>query len=127
VERLIVGYRWRDNPCRWKEDLMAKFLVKASYSADGARGLIKEGGTRRRNAVQQMVEGLGGRLEAFYFAYGESDVYAIADVPDATAGIALSLAVNASGSAQVTTIPLITPEEVDDAAKKTVAYRPPGA
>ncbi len=106
---------------------MAKFLVKASYSADGARGLIKEGGTRRRNAVQQMVEGLGGRLEAFYFAYGESDVYAIADVPDATAGIALSLAVNASGSAQVTTIPLITPEEVDGAAKKTVAYRAPGA
>jgi uncharacterized protein with GYD domain len=110
-----------------KEDIMAKFLVKASYSADGARGLIKEGGTRRRQAVQQMVEGLGGQLEAFYFAYGESDVYAIADVPDAAAGIALSLSVNASGSAQVTTVPLITPEDVDAAARKTVAYRPPGA
>jgi uncharacterized protein with GYD domain len=108
-------------------DIMAKFLVKASYSADGVRGLIKEGGSRRRDAVQQMLEGLGGRLEAFYFAYGESDIYAIADVPDAAAGIALSLAVNASGSAQVTMVPLLTPDEVDTAARKTVAYRPPGA
>ena len=66
---------------------MAKFLVKASYTAEGARGLIKEGGTGRRNAVQKLVEGLGGKVEAFYYAYGEDDVYVITDLPDSTAGV----------------------------------------
>jgi uncharacterized protein with GYD domain len=106
---------------------MAKFLVKASYTQDGIRGLMKEGGTARRANLQKVVEGIGGRIEAFYFAYGEVDVYAISDVPDANAAMALSLAINASGAVRVSTIPLITPEEMDVACKKTVAYRAPGA
>jgi|RhiMethySRZTD1v2_1073278.scaffolds.fasta_scaffold1124664_1 uncharacterized protein with GYD domain len=106
---------------------MPKFMIKASYTADGARGLVKEGGTSRRATVQKMIEGLGGKLESFYYAYGEGDVYAISDMPDATAGIALALAVNASGAVRLSTIPLITPEEIDAASKRAVSYRAPGA
>jgi uncharacterized protein with GYD domain len=106
---------------------MPKFLIKASYNADGARGLMKEGGSARRAVVEKLVQGLGGKVEAFYFAYGEDDAYVILDVPDATAGLALSLAVNASGAVRIATIPLITPEEIDAASKKAVAYRAPGA
>jgi uncharacterized protein with GYD domain len=106
---------------------MPKFLIKASYAAEGARGLIKEGGTARRAAVENLVQGIGGRVEAFYFAYGEADAYVITDLPDATSGLAISLAVNASGAVHIETIPLITPEEIDDAAKRAVNYRAPGA
>ncbi len=77
---------------------MPKFMIKASYAAEGIRGLLKEGGTGRRAAVQKVVESVGGKMEAFYFAYGDSDAYVIVDVPDAATGIALSLAVNASGA-----------------------------
>jgi uncharacterized protein with GYD domain len=106
---------------------MPKFMVKATYNTEGARGLLKEGGSGRRSAVQKLIEGLGGKLEAFYFAYGEPDAYVIVDFPDAAAGIAVSLAVNASGAVHIATTPLITPEEVDAACKRTVAYRAPGA
>ena len=106
---------------------MPKFMIKASYAAEGVRGLLKEGGTGRRAAVQKLIESIGGKLDAFYFAYGEADAYVIADVPDAATGIAVSLAVNASGAVRVSTTPLITPEEMDAASKKSVAYRAPGA
>ena len=106
---------------------MPKFMIKASYTAEGARGLLKEGGTGRRASVQKLIEGLGGKVEAFYFAYGEDDAYLIVEVPDAASGLALSLAVNASGAVRLSTIPLITPEEIDAAAKKSVQYRAPGA
>jgi len=106
---------------------MPKYLVKASYGAEGTRGLLKEGGTARRAAVQKLIEGLGGKVEVFYYAYGEDDAYVITDVPDATAGLAISLAVNASGAVRLSTIPLITPEEIDAACKKSVSYRAPGA
>jgi len=106
---------------------MAKFLVQASYTAEGAKGLIKEGGSGRRTAVQKLIESMGGKIEAFYFAYGEHDAYVITDLPDAASGLALSLAVNASGVVRLSTVPLITVEEMDAAAKKSVAYRPPGA
>ena len=106
---------------------MSKFMLKASYNSDGVRGLIKEGGSKRRAVVQKMIEGMGGKLEAFYYAWGADDAFIIADLPDEKAGIALSLTVNASGAVRLTTIPLITPEEIDAAAKKTVKYKAPGA
>jgi len=106
---------------------MPKFMVKVSYTTDGTRGLLKEGGTGRRAAVQKLIEGVGGKVEAFYYAYGEDDAYLIIDVPDATSGLAVSLAVNASGAVRASTIPLITPEELDAASKKSVSYRAPGA
>ena len=106
---------------------MPKMLIKASYTADGAKGLIKEGGTGRRAAVQKLIEGVGGTLEAFYYAYGDADAYLIVDVPNASDGLALSIAVNASGAVNLTTVPLFTPEEMDAACKKSVNYRAPGA
>jgi uncharacterized protein with GYD domain len=106
---------------------MPKFLIKVAYTAEGTRGLAKEGGSARRSAVQKMIEGQGGKLETFYYAFGADDAILIVDMPDASSGLALTLAVNASGAARLTTVPLITPEEVDAAGKIAVAYRPPGA
>ena len=105
---------------------MPKYLVKASYTQEGTKGLLKEGGTKRRAAVEQMLTQLGGKLDAFYFGFGEADAVVIADVPDNVSAVALSLVVNASGSVTLQTIPLITPEELDQATKKTFTYRAPG-
>jgi uncharacterized protein with GYD domain len=106
---------------------MPKFLIKASYNPDGVRGLIKEGGSKRRAVVQKLIEGAGGKLEAFYYAFGADDAVIIADLPDASSGIAISLTVNATGAVRLSTTPLITPEEIDAASKKMVDYKMPGA
>lgn len=105
---------------------MPKYLMEASYTAEGATGLAKEGGSSRRKTVEDMVQGMQGRLEAFYYAFGGSDMYLIVDLPDAATAAALSLAVNRSGAVRLKTIVLMTVEEMDQAAKKTVAYRAPG-
>jgi uncharacterized protein with GYD domain len=106
---------------------MPKYLVQASYTAEGVKGLMKEGGTSRRAKIADLAKSLGGKLEVFYYAFGDHDVYTIIDVPDVATATALSLAVNASGAVRLKTVALITPEEVDQAAKKSVTYRPPGA
>lgn len=105
---------------------MAKYLLQATYTAEGARGLAKEGGSGRRKMIEEMLKSLGGRLEAFYFAFGGADVYSIAELPDAVTGAAVSLAINQSGAVRLTSVQLLTPEEMDQAAKKSVGYRPPG-
>jgi uncharacterized protein with GYD domain len=105
---------------------MAKYLLKASYTTDGVKGVLKDGGSGRRAAVEQTVQGLGGSLESFYFAFGDTDAYVVVDLPDNATATAVSLVVNAAGGAQVTTVPLLTPEEADEATKKSVEYRPPG-
>jgi uncharacterized protein with GYD domain len=106
---------------------MAKYLITGSYSVDGTRGLMAEGGSARKAAVEKALAGLGGKLDAIYYAYGETDVYVIADIPDAASALALSLAVNSSGAVNIKTTPLLTVAEVDAACKKSVAYRPAGA
>jgi uncharacterized protein with GYD domain len=106
---------------------MPTYLWRGSYTADGTKGLLKDGGSKRRDAVKQMVEKAGGKVLAFYFALGESDVVGIAEFPDTVTAAALSLAVNASGAVSLHTTPLLTPEELDAATKKSVGYRPPGA
>jgi uncharacterized protein with GYD domain len=106
---------------------MAKFLITASYTAEGAKGLMKEGGSGRRAAVQKVLDSVGGKLEAFYFAFGKDDAFVIVDVPDNASVVAVSLAVNASGVVRVSTTPLISPDDLDAASKKSVGYRPPGA
>lgn len=105
---------------------MGKYMIKVSYSVEGAQGLIEEGGSSRKAMVAKMLEQMGGSLESFYFSFGEDDAYVIVDVPDNVSTLAVSLAVNAAGGAGLATIPLITPEEMDEACKKTVSYRPPG-
>ena len=106
--------------------VMAKYMIKVSYSVEGAQGLIEEGGSSRKAMVAKMLEQMGGSLESFYFSFGEDDAYVIAEVPDAISSLAVSLAVNASGAVGMATIPLITAEEMDEACKKSVSYRPPG-
>src|SRR5450631_548486 len=105
---------------------MAKYLFEARYTTEGAKGVAREGGSGRRAAVAKMAEGLGGKLESFYFALGDVDAYVIVDVPDAVSVVAAALAVNQSGVVTVKTVPLLSPEEVDNAAKRTVDYRAPG-
>jgi len=105
---------------------MAKFLFEANYTPEGAKGIIKEGGSARRAAVEKAVTGLGGRLEAFYFAFGGVDAYVIVDLPDNVTAAAMALAVGQSGLASTKTVVLLTMEETDAATKKSVAYRGPG-
>jgi uncharacterized protein with GYD domain len=104
-----------------------KVLWSVKYTLDGIRGVLKEGGSARKAVAQKLVESVGGTLEAFYFAYGENDVYVIADVPDNAANISASLQVTAGGGAKISTTVLLTPEEFDAAVGKSVDYRPPGA
>ena len=105
---------------------MPKYLIQAKYKAAGARGLLKEGAMKRRAMVEELAEGLGGKLEVFYFAFGETDVFAIMDLPDDVAIAAAALAINASDAVTCKTTVLLTIEEMDQATKKIVEYRPPG-
>ena len=105
---------------------MPKYLVEGSYTTDGTKGLLKDGGSKRRAAVEALMKGLGGSVEAFYYAFGEPDAYVIVDAPDNVTAAAVSLAVNASGAVTLKTTPLLTPEEIDQATQKTVNYRAPG-
>jgi uncharacterized protein with GYD domain len=106
---------------------MPRYLIEGSYTEDGTKGLLKEGGTSRRDTVTKLIEGMGGTVEAFYYTFGTRDVIAIYTVPDDATAVALSMAVNQSGKVRLTTHPLLAIEDVDRAAKKTVGYRPPGA
>jgi uncharacterized protein with GYD domain len=105
---------------------MAKYLVQFSYTGDGLKGLLKEGGSKRREVIEQLVKSMGGVLEAYYFAYGEYDGIAIVEGKDIVNQLAGVLAINASGAVKTRTTVLITPEEVDQAIKKIPSYRPPG-
>lgn len=105
---------------------MPKYLCQGSYTVEGAKGLLKEGGSKRRAAIEKTLSNLGAKLEALYYSLGEHDVYLIIDAPDNATVAAVSIAVNATGAAKVRTTVLLTTEEIDAATKKTVDYRPPG-
>ena len=106
---------------------MAKFLVKASYTPEGVKGLLRSGGTARRQAVEKTVNDMGGKLEAFYFAFGDADAYVVVSLPDNVTAAALALNINTSLLVSVTTTVLLDPEEVDAAVKMSVNYRAPGS
>jgi uncharacterized protein with GYD domain len=106
---------------------MPKYLWQVSYTAEGARGLAAEGGTGRRAAVEEMLNSVGGRLEAFYYAFGSEDLVVIADVPDNVSVAALSLRTAIGGAARSRTTVLLTPEEIDEAGRRNVEYRLPGS
>jgi len=105
---------------------MPKYLLQANYVGEGTKGLLKEGGTSRRAAAEKAIQSVGGTMEAFYFAFGETDAFVVADVPDQVSMAALALTISASGAVSVKTTVLMTPEEVDAAARKTPSYRAPG-
>ena len=105
---------------------MAKFLTLGNYTNEGLKGLLKEGGSARRKAVEDAVKAMGGRVEAFYFAFGDADVVAISDVPDNVTAAALAIGISATGTVNVKTVVLMTAEEVDQATKKTLSFRAAG-
>jgi len=106
---------------------MSKFLVAASYTPEGLRGLAKDKGSGRKAAVEQALASVGGKLDAVYFALGEWDVFLICDCPDSVTAAAVGLTVSATGLVRTKTTALLTVEEVDKALSKMVSYRPPGA
>ena len=106
---------------------MAKFMIQASYTQSGVQGVLKEGGSGRRDAIGKLLADLGGSLEGFYFAFGQDDVFVIADLPDNVTAAAIGLTVAASGAVTSRTVVLLTPEEIDRATQQSVSYRAPGA
>lgn len=106
---------------------MPKYLMKACFTPEGLRGVLKEGGTARRAVVDQSAASLGGKIEAFYFAFGTTDTYTIIDLPSNADMAALAGTVAASGAVKIETVVLLTPAEIDEATKKKVTYRPPRA
>jgi uncharacterized protein with GYD domain len=106
---------------------MPRYLFEASYTLEGVRGVQSAGGTARRDAVAKAAESVGGKLESFDFAFGDRDAYVIAEAPDNESAAAIALTVNGSGGATVRTVVLLSPDEVDAAAKRSVSYQPPGS
>ena len=105
---------------------MPKYLLQVNYVGDGINGLLSEGGSRRRAAAETVVKSVGGSLEVMYFAFGDTDVYAIAELPDHHAAAAVALTLNASGRASAKTTVLLTSEDLDAAVKLSPSYRAPG-
>ena len=106
---------------------MSKYLIEGTYTAEGARGLLKQGGTSRRAQIEKMLADLGGSLEAFYWAFGDIDFYIIADLPDKATAAAIGLTVSGAGAVRTRTTVLVTPDEIDQAKGRAVGYVPPGA
>lgn len=105
---------------------MGKYLITGNYVGDGIAGLMNEGGTSRRDAAEASVASVGGTIESMYFAFGDTDVYAICELPDPASAVAVSLLINSSGSVEISVTPLLTTEDLDAAAAKSPSYRPPG-
>ena len=105
---------------------MPRYLARASYSVEGVGGLLEEGGTSRRDALSATIASVGGTVEAFYYAFGDDDLYIIMDVPDQVSAAALGLAIGGAGAISWSTTVLLTAEEIDEAVAKSVEYRPPG-
>jgi uncharacterized protein with GYD domain len=105
---------------------MPKYLIQANYVGEGLKGLLKEGGSSRRATIEKLLGSVGGRVEGFYYAFGDTDAFVIVDLPDNVTAAALSLTINATAAVTIKVTALLTPEEIDAAAKKTLAYRPPG-
>jgi uncharacterized protein with GYD domain len=103
-----------------------KYLYQVSYTPEGSRGLLSGGGSKRHRIVKELIEGLGGTLELFAFAFGEDDVVIVMDLPDHVTASAIALTVNAAGAARGKVTVLVSPEDVDKAGDLRVAYQPPG-
>jgi uncharacterized protein with GYD domain len=106
---------------------MPKYLITASYTTEGVKGVQSAGGSSRVDAVKAALDSVGGNLESFHFGFGDADAYVIAELPDNESAAAVAIAVNSSGGAVTKTTVLLTPEEVDAAAKRSVGYRAPGS
>jgi uncharacterized protein with GYD domain len=123
---VVIESSRRPGASKLQEVPMPKYLIQANYVGEGLKGLLKEGGSSRRAAVEKLFGSVGGKVEAFYYAFGDTDLFIFADVPDNVSAAALSLTVNAAGAATAKVTVLLTAEEIDAAAKKSPSYRAPG-
>ena len=105
---------------------MPKYLYLGSYTSEGAKGLAKDGGSKRVAALEEAIKSLGGQMESFHYAFGDWDVVCIADMPNNVNAATASIAIAASGAGHIKTVVLLTPEEIDEAAGMSFYYRPPG-
>jgi uncharacterized protein with GYD domain len=109
---------------------MPKYLFQVHITQEGIKGTLKEGGTARKAAIVKLIEAIGGKVEAFYYAFGQTDLFIIADNPDNAAAAAGAMISEAAGAAEISVTVLISPEEIDQAAqmaqKVSASYRPPG-
>jgi uncharacterized protein with GYD domain len=105
---------------------MPRYLFKASYSVEALRGLFKDGGSGRADAVRKTIESAGGHVESFYFAFGEDDAYLVCELPDNSTAAAVSLTIGAGGYVTTKTVVLLAPDEIDNATQMTIEYRAPG-
>ena len=106
---------------------MTKYMFRTNYTQSGLKGLLAEGGSGREAALRKTIESAGGSLEGFYYAFGDCDLYLIADLPNEAAATALSLNIAAAGALTVQTTVLLTAETIDEAVRRSVQYRLPGA
>jgi uncharacterized protein with GYD domain len=121
IERQFIFHADAGDSC--KEVQMPKYLTQVNYVGEGIKGLLKEGGTSRRDVVEKLIKSVGGTMEAFYYAFGETDLFILADMPDNASMAAVALTASASGTVTVKTTVLLAPEELDDAGKKSPLYR----
>ena len=105
---------------------MSKYMIVATYSPEGMKGVLREGGSERRKMIADMAKNLGGELESFYYAFGANDVYSVVDLPDNVTAAAMSTHISAGGMVRCAVTVLVTPEEMDKAARTKMFYRPPG-
>jgi len=106
---------------------MPKYMIVATYSAEGIKGLLREGGSERRSLIADIAKNLDGTLESFYYAFGENDVYSIVDLPDNETAAAMAMNISAAGTVRAEVKVLVTPEQIDKAVRTEMWYRPPGA
>jgi uncharacterized protein with GYD domain len=107
---------------------MAKYMIKASYSHEGLKGVMSKGGSARAEAVEKLASGVGGSVESVYFSFGSDDLYAIVDAPSHEAMAAIAGTVGQTGAlSKYETIVLLTPEQIDEASNLRVDYTPPGS
>src|SRR5438445_12673862 len=101
---------------------MGRYLFQASYSAEGIKGVLKEGGTGRRTAVEAALKSLGGKLEGFYYAFGDTDVFVLVDGSDNTTAAAVAMgAAHLRAPTNGKTTVMTTPEALDAAGQKTMS------
>jgi uncharacterized protein with GYD domain len=106
---------------------MAKYLFHGSYTQAGIKGVLKDGGTGRRKAVEALVKSVGGTLDAMYWALGKDDFYVLGDLPSHAAAAAVAATTAASGAVSISSVVLLTAEDVDEMVKLHPEYRAPGA
>jgi uncharacterized protein with GYD domain len=109
---------------------MPKYVSFFTYSSEAWGRMIGAPGDRTA-ALRQVLDSVGGSLDAMYWMFGDHDGMVIFDVPDSVSAAAVSIAAGSSGAfKQLETHELFTQEQLGEtlarAKNTTQVYRPPG-